>query len=127
MHVAVPSSDVTFSLLNSFCSVDQFHQPYRLLKFPWIAPKHWRYSELVVQYVTAGMFSDRVPVRALDIPEWEMRFSIPSRDILHRREESLVYDRTELVRILNKRLIRVTSAYPVTAATGIITCYYSAV
>lgn len=65
------------------------------------------------QYVCAGMLPGRVPVRALELPEWDLHFVITSGELLRRPGEFQQRARTELLRILHKRLRRVRPAYHV--------------
>lgn len=65
VSVSGPSSDVTVSSYESFCAVDPFRQPERLLDMPLFAQHYWRSLQLALKYVTVGMLPGRVPVRDL--------------------------------------------------------------
>lgn len=58
-------------------------------------------------------------MRDMDLPEWDFRLVIHSRDTLPRRGEYLRCDRTEIISISHKRLCRVSDVYPVPSGVGL--------
>lgn len=61
------------------------------------------------------MLPGSVPVRALEFPEWDLRFIVQARDVFHMRGESLQRSRTDLIRVLHKRLRLVRGGYPLSS------------
>lgn len=111
--VSVPSTKVCFASLDSVADSDPFHFPESFLNVPWLAQYYWRSTELVNKYVCAGMFPGRVTVRDLQFPERDLHLVIPAGNLLRRPHESTERARTELLRILHKRLRWVRPGYPV--------------
>lgn len=95
--MAPQSGNVAFASYYSVVKVDPFVHPERLPNVRWLAPYYWRSSSLVANYGSAGMFPVRVPVRALALPQWDLRFIIPVRDLLRLRGASLQQARKELI------------------------------
>lgn len=119
--ISLESGNVTFSSYESVADADPFVQPDPFLKVTWFVPYYWRPSSLVAHYVSAGIFPGGVTVRALEFPEWDLRFVIPDLDVLRLQVESLKRAHKELIRVIYKHLRRVSSGYPVTVGVGLDT------
>lgn len=71
------------------------------------------------------MFPSRVPVRALEFPEWDLRFVLQDRDVQRLVGKSIQRARIELMRVPHKRLRLVRVVHPVPSCSCLDTWVYS--
>lgn len=66
---------------------------------------------MVSQYPKAGIVTDRVTIRDLQFPQWDIHFIEPPRIILHSPVESLLSAHLDLVHLLQNRLRRISDTF----------------
>lgn len=122
--IAPQSGKVMFESYESVADYDPFVHPERFLNVPWLATYYWSVPGLVGRYDIASILPGRLPVRALEFTEWDLRLIVPARNVLRLTGESLQRDTCELLRVLLKRLSRVRDRNQGTVHGGIYVWAY---
>lgn len=97
-----PDVNIHFACYESVINVDPFREPYKLLNMQSLDPFYSRQTGFVAQYVSAGSLFGRVPVRALEFREWDIKLIITARDEVCLAGESFHRYYIYLVRVFNK-------------------------